>query len=250
MVTTDALLHGDCQRFLCYDECEYLLVLQLGGSVPAELAAYARLAEEAGYDRVSFSVDCPSNWVQHNMIGARLMGHPALTVGCIRAMLGAVEIAVTMKHRIGINGHNNYAELCDFVGQVREAGCRSFMAYVRIAILEGFLPRENYEVPPLRHEVAAQLKKNFPDLEIVPNGGIKTLKACRKHLQTFDGAMLGRETYRNPYLLAAVDSQLFGSEAPPFSRSKILLRLHPYIERHRVEGGVIHHVTRRALGLT
>ena len=198
MVTTGALLHGDRQRFLRYDECEHPLALQLGGSVPAELAACARLAEEAGYDEVNLNVGCPSDRVQHNMIGACLMGHPALVADCVKAMLDAVEIAVTVKHRIGINGRDSYAELCDFVGQVREAGCRSFTVHARIAILEGLSPKENREVPPLRYEVAAQLKKDFPDLEIVLNGGIKTLEACREHLQTFDGVMLGREAYHNP----------------------------------------------------
>ncbi|EVT85448.1 tRNA dihydrouridine(20/20a) synthase DusA [Pseudomonas aeruginosa] len=249
MVTTGALLHGDRQRFLRYDECEHPLALQLGGSVPAELAACARLAEEAGYDEVNLNVGCPSDRVQHNMIGACLMGHPALVADCVKAMLDAVEIAVTVKHRIGINGRDSYAELCDFVGQVREAGCRSFTVHARIAILEGLSPKENREVPPLRYEVAAQLKKDFPDLEIVLNGGIKTLEACREHLQTFDGVMLGREAYHNPYQLAAVDSQLFGSEAPPLSRSEALLRLRPYIERHQAEGGAMHHVTRHILGL-
>ncbi len=202
--------------------------------MPAELAACARLAEEAGYDEVNSTSGCPSDRVQHNMIGACLMGHPALVADCVKAMLDAVEIAVTVKHRIGINGRDSYAELCDFVGQVREAGCRSFTVHARIAILEGLSPKENREVPPLRYEVAAQLKKDFPDLEIVLNGGIKTLEACREHLQTFDGVMLGREAYHNPYLLAAVDSQLFGSEAPPLQSQRGLA---PSASVHRATPG-------------
>lgn len=236
-----------------------LVVLDL--MLPGEdgLTACRRLREQnnqvpiimltAKGDEGSRILGCPSDRVQHNMIGACLMGHPALVADCVKAMLDAVEIAVTVKHRIGINGRDSYAELCDFVGQVREAGCRSFTVHARIAILEGLSPKENREVPPLRYEVAAQLKKDFPDLEIVLNGGIKTLEACREHLQTFDGVMLGREAYHNPYLLAAVDSQLFGSEAPPLSRSEALLRLRPYIERHQAEGGAMHHVTRHILGL-
>ncbi len=249
MVTTGALLHGDRQRFLRHDECEHPLALQLGGSVPAELAAAARFAEEAGYDEVNLNVGCPSDRVQHNMIGACLMAHPALVADCIRAMQDAVAVPVTVKHRIGINGRDSYAELCDFVGQVREAGCRSFTVHARIAILEGLSPKENREVPPLRYEVAAQLKRDFPDLEIILNGGIKTIEDCCEHLQTFDGVMLGREAYHNPYLLARVDSELFGDDAAPITRAEALARMRPYIERHIAEGGAMHHVTRHVLSL-
>lgn len=249
MVTTGALLHGDRARFLGHDASEHPLALQLGGSVPAELAACAKLAEDWGYDEVNLNVGCPSDRVQHNMIGACLMGHPALVADCVKAMRDAVGIAVTVKHRIGINGRDSYAELCDFVGQVAEAGCRSFTVHARIAILEGLSPKENREVPPLRYEVAAQLKRDFPALEFVLNGGIKTLEECRTHLQTFDGVMLGREAYHNPYLLAEVDRQLFGSERAAPSRGDVLRQLRPYIERHLAQGGAMHHITRHVLGL-
>ncbi|OSR78048.1 tRNA-dihydrouridine(20/20a) synthase [Pseudomonas syringae pv. actinidiae] len=212
MVTTGALLHGDRERFLRHDETEHPLALQLGGSTAADLAACARLAEEAGYDEVNLNVGCPSDRVQNNMIGACLMAHPQLVADCVKAMRDAVGIPVTVKHRIGINGRDSYAELCDFVGTVHEAGCQSFTVHARIAILEGLSPKENRDIPPLRYDVVAQLKTDFPELEIVLNGGIKTLEQCSEHLQTFDGVMLGREAYHNPYLLAQVDQQLFGSE--------------------------------------
>jgi len=249
MVTTGALLHGDAQQFLRYDETEHPLALQLGGSVPAELAECAKLAEAAGYDEVNLNVGCPSDRVQNNMIGACLMGHPSLVADCVKAMRDAVDIEVTVKHRIGINGRDSYAELCDFVGQVRDAGCRSFTVHARIAILEGLSPKQNREVPPLRYDIAAQLKQDFPDLEIILNGGIKTLDECRAHLQTFDGVMLGREAYHNPYLLARVDQELFGSEAPVISRAQALRNMRPYIERHLSDGGAMHHITRHVLGL-
>ncbi|TXH90942.1 MAG: tRNA dihydrouridine(20/20a) synthase DusA [Pseudomonas sp.] len=249
MVTTGALLHGDARRFLRYHEDEHPLALQLGGSNPDELAACARLAEEHGYDEVNLNVGCPSDRVQNNMIGACLMAHPQRVADCIRAMQDAVSIPVTVKHRIGINGRDSYAELCDFVGTLHEAGCTSFTVHARIAILEGLSPKENREVPPLRYEVAAQLKQDFPDLEIVLNGGIKTLEECQQHLQTFDGVMLGREAYHNPYLLAHVDQQLFALERPVISRADALQRMQPYIEKHLAEGGAMHHVTRHVLGL-
>lgn len=249
MVTTGALLHGDRQRFLRYDESEHPLALQLGGSNPADLAACARLAEEQGYDEVNLNVGCPSDRVQNNMIGACLMAHPQLVADCIKAMQDAVSIPVTVKHRIGINGRDSYAELCDFVGTVHQAGCTSFTVHARIAILEGLSPKENREIPPLRYEVAAQLKRDFPQLEIILNGGIKTLVECREYLQSFDGVMLGREAYHNPYLLAEVDQQLFGLNRPAITRSEALSRMRPYIERHIAEGGAMHHVTRHVLGL-
>ncbi len=249
MVTTGALLHGDTRRFLQYDETEHPLALQLGGSNPADLAACARLAEQAGYDEVNLNVGCPSDRVQNNMIGACLMAHPTLVADCVKAMRDAVSIPVTVKHRIGIDGRDSYEQLCDFIGQVRDAGCRSFTVHARIAILSGLSPKENREVPPLRYDIAAQLKRDFPDLELVLNGGIKTLQACQEHLETFDGVMLGREAYHNPYLLAEVDGQLFGSERPPISRQEAMQVMRPYIERHMAAGGLMHHVTRHMLGL-
>jgi tRNA-dihydrouridine synthase A len=249
MVTTGALLNADPQRFLQHDEAEHPLALQLGGSVPADLAACARMAEAAGYDEVNLNVGCPSDRVQNNMIGAVLMAHPELVADCVKAMRDAVAIPVTVKHRIGINGRDGYAQLCDFVGLVRDAGCSSFTVHARIAILEGLSPKENRDIPPLRYDVVAQLKQDFPDLEIILNGGIKTLEQCLEHLQVFDGVMLGREAYHNPYLLAQVDQQLFGSSEPVISRAAALAAMRPYIAAHLQSGGSMHHVTRHVLGL-
>ncbi|MFJ3469901.1 tRNA dihydrouridine(20/20a) synthase DusA [Pseudomonas sp. NPDC090201] len=249
MVTTGALLHGDSERFLRHDQSEHPLALQLGGSNPADLAASARLAEAAGYDEVNLNVGCPSDRVQNNMIGAVLMGHPQLVADCVKAMRDAVSIPVTVKHRIGINGRDSYEQLCEFVGTVREAGCTSFTVHARIAILEGLSPKENREIPPLRYDVAARLKQDFPDLEFILNGGIKTLEQCCEHLQTFDGVMLGREAYHNPYVLAEVDRELFGSTAPQITRAQALAQLRPYVEAHLRDGGAMHHITRHVLGL-
>ncbi len=249
MVTTGALLHGDSERFLRHDQSEHPLALQLGGSNPADLAASARLAQAAGYDEVNLNVGCPSDRVQNNMIGAVLMGHPQLVADCVKAMRDAVSIPVTVKHRIGINGRDSYEQLCEFVGTVRDAGCTSFTVHARIAILEGLSPKENRDIPPLRYEIAAQLKQDFPDLEFILNGGIKTLEECREHLKIFDGVMLGREAYHNPYLLAEVDHELFGSSAPQITRSQALAQLRPYVEAHLGDGGSMHHITRHVLGL-
>ncbi|MFJ3483791.1 tRNA dihydrouridine(20/20a) synthase DusA [Pseudomonas sp. NPDC090202] len=249
MVTTGALLHGDSERFLRHDQSEHPLALQLGGSNPADLAAAARLAQAAGYDEVNLNVGCPSDRVQNNMIGAVLMGHPQLVADCVKAMRDAVSIPVTVKHRIGINGRDSYEQLCEFVGTVRDAGCTSFTVHARIAILEGLSPKENREIPPLRYDVAAQLTQDFPDLEFILNGGIKTLGQCREHLNTFDGVMLGREAYHNPYLLAEVDRELFGTGETPITRAEALAALRPYVEAHLRDGGAMHHITRHVLGL-
>ena len=249
MVTTGALLNGDAERFLRHDETEHPLALQLGGSTPADLAACARMAQDAGYDEVNLNVGCPSDRVQNNMIGACLMAHPALVAECVKAIRDAVSIPVTVKHRIGINGRDSYAQLCDFVGTVRDAGCESFTVHARIAILEGLSPKENRDIPPLRYDVAAQLKDDFPELEIILNGGIKTLEQCKAHLQVFDGVMLGREAYHNPYILAEVDQQLFGSSASVISRAQAIAQLRPYIAAHIASGGAMHHITRHILGL-
>ena len=249
MVTTGAILHGDTARFLRHSVAEYPLALQLGGSVAADLAACAKLGEAVGYSEINLNVGCPSDRVQNNMIGACLMGHPQLVADCVKAMQDAVDIPVTVKHRIGINGRDSYAELCDFVGTVRDAGCRSFTVHARIAILEGLSPKENREVPPLRYDVVAQLKQDFPELEIILNGGIKTLEDCQQHLQTFDGVMLGREAYHNPYLLAQVDQQLFGSTSAVLSRFEAMQSMRGYIAAHLAEGGSMHHITRHMLGL-
>lgn len=249
MVTTGALLHGQAERFLRFDLAEQPLALQLGGSDPHALAACAQLAAQRGYNEVNLNVGCPSDRVQNNLIGACLMAHPERVAECVRAMRDGVEIPVTVKHRIGINGRDSYAELVDFVGQVREAGCQTFIVHARIAILEGLSPKENRDIPPLRYDVVAQLKKDFPNLEMILNGGIKTLEQCQEHLKIFDGVMLGREAYHNPYLLAQVDALLFGQTTPIPSRQQILAQLRPYLQAHLAEGGAAHHITRHILGL-
>ena len=249
MVTTGALIYGATERFLRYHPSEHPLALQLGGSNPADLATCSKLAEQAGYDEVDLNVGCPSDRVQNNMIGACLMGHPQLVADCVKQMQDAVDIPVTVKHRIGINGRDSYAELCDFVGTVSEAGCTSFTVHARIAILEGLSPKENRDIPPLRYDVAAQLKADFPDLEFILNGGIKTLAECAEQLQTFDGFMIGREAYHNPWMMSELDHQLFGDQQRLITRTSVLEELRPYLLKHLAQGGKAPHITRHILGL-
>lgn len=250
MVTTGALIHGDRERFLEFNDCENPLVLQLGGSVPQEMAQCARMAQDWGYDEVNINIGCPSDRVQNNMIGACLMAHPQRVADCVDAMRQTVDIPVTVKHRIGINGRDSFQALVDFVGTVAEAGCEHFIVHARIAILEGLSPKENRHIPPLRYEVVAQLKQEFPHLQMTLNGGIKTLDECEEHLQTFEGVMLGREVYSNPWLLSEVDQRLYqDNTAAPISRSEVMLKLRAYIESQVAQGVKVTHITRHILGL-
>lgn len=249
MVTTGAVIHGERARFLGYNAEEQPLALQLGGSNPSELATCAALAEDAGFAEVNLNVGCPSDRVQNNMIGACLMAHPALVAEAIGAMRGTCGIPVTVKHRIGINGHDSYAQLCDFVGQVHEAGCDTFIVHARIAILEGLSPKENRAIPPLRYDVVHQLKADFPQLEIVINGGLTDLQVMAEQLQVLDGVMVGREAYHNPYLLAEVDQRFYGDTHTAPDRIAVMAAMRGYIARHIASGGLMNHVTRHMLGL-
>lgn len=249
MVTTGAVLNGDQARFLGYNPEEQPLALQLGGSNAQELAQCATLAEQAGYAEVNLNVGCPSDRVQNNLIGACLMGHPQLVADAVKAMRDACSIPVTVKHRIGINGRDSYEELVDFVGQVHEAGCETFIVHARIAILEGLSPKENRDIPPLRYETVHQLKEDFPKLEIILNGGLTDLDVMQQHMHELDGVMVGREAYHNPYLMAEVDQRFFGDDSPVRSRMEVLEALRPYIAAHLEQGGRMHHITRHILGL-
>ena len=249
MVTTGALLHGDTARFLDYDVSEHPVALQLGGSDPHDLARCAKLAEQWGYDEVNLNCGCPSDRVQNGAFGACLMAKPQLVADCIKAMQDACSIPVTVKHRIGIDDIDSYEAMANFVQTIAGIGCTTFIVHARKAWLSGLSPKENREIPPLRYDDVYLLKREFPALNIVINGGIRTLDECEQHLQHVDGVMLGREAYHNPFMLAAADQRLFGSTQPVKTRAQILQQLLPYIEKHLKNGGTLHHITRHILGL-
>ena len=229
MVTTGALLHGDVARHLDFGEQEHPVALQLGGSEPADLAASARLGAQWGYDEINLNCGCPSERVQKGAFGACLMAEPALVADCVKAMRDAVSIDVTVKHRIGINDQCSYEFMRDFVGTVAAAGCNTFIVHARSAILKGLSPKENREIPPLQHAYAYRLKREFPDLEIILNGGIKTVAEIDLHLAQVDGVMLGREAYHNPFLMAGFDARYYGDPTPPPSRADVVHAMLPYI---------------------
>lgn len=249
MVTTGALLHGDKARFLDYNACEHPLALQLGGSNPKDLAECSKIAEDWGYDEVNLNCGCPSDRVQNGMIGACLMAEPDLVAECIAAMQNAVNIPVTVKHRIGIDDMEDYEGLVKFVSTIAKTGCNTFIVHARKAWLKGLSPKENREVPPLQYDKVYQLKQDFPHLEIIINGGITTLEQSQQLLAHVDGVMLGREAYANPYLLAEVDQQIYGTSNPVISRNEVMIGFIAYCEEQVAKGTRLNHLTRHILGL-
>jgi len=250
MVTSGAILHGSPrERFLGHDDVEHPLALQLGGSDAGELAECAAIAEAWGYDEVNLNVGCPSDRVQNNLIGACLMAYPDKVAAAVKAMQAAVSIPVTVKCRIGIDDQDEDADLARFVAQVADAGCETFIIHARKAWLQGLSPKENRDVPPLNYPRVHRLKRDHPRLHIGINGGIKTLDACRSHLEHVDSVMVGREAYQNPWLLAGVDEALYGEPGPAATRHEAARALRPYIVRRLAEGAKLNHVTRHLLGL-
>ena len=249
MVTTGAVLHGDRARLLDFDAREHPLAIQLGGSDPGELAECARIAEGWGYDEINLNIGCPSDRVQRGRFGACLMAEPDLVAECVAAMAQAVGIPVTVKTRIGIDDRDSWEELTHFIRTVADAGCQTFIIHARKAWLSGLSPKENREVPPLRYDVAALVKEEFPALEIIINGGIQTLAEVESHLRTFDGAMIGRAAYHNPYLLAEADARLFGAHESAPTRREVVAAMLPYIQEGLARGTRLHAYTRHLLGL-
>ncbi|MDL2284390.1 tRNA dihydrouridine(20/20a) synthase DusA [Oxalobacter sp. OttesenSCG-928-P03] len=256
MVTTGALIHGDVHRHLDFNEEEHPVALQLGGSEPLDLAHCAKLGEKWGYDEINLNCGCPSERVQKGAFGACLMRETPLVSDCVKAMQDAVSIDVTVKHRIGIDHIDSYDFVRDFIGDIARTGCRIFIVHARNAILKGLSPKENREIPPLHYDVVYRLKRDFPDLEIILNGGIASEAEIDEHLRHVDGVMIGRAAYHNPYLMANFDSRYYGDNVAPRERKAVLEAMIPYMERQlslygkEAGGGLkLHGMTRHMLGL-
>jgi len=215
MVTTGALIHGDVARHLRFNAQEQPVALQLGGSEPADLAHCARLGAQWGYSEINLNCGCPSERVQRGAFGACLMAEPQLVADGVKAMVDVVDVPVTVKHRIGIDQVESYDFVRDFVGTVSQAGCQTFIVHARNAWLKGLSPKDNREIPPLRYEWAYRLKRDFPQLVIVLNGGITTTEQVQAHLTQLDGVMLGREAYHNPWWLSEWDAAFYADQLPP-----------------------------------
>jgi len=237
MVTTGALLHGDVARHLCYNDEEHPVALQLGGSEPAELAQCAGLGEQWGYDEINLNCGCPSERVQRGAFGACLMAEPQLVADCVKAMVDAVQVPVSVKHRIGIDKVDSYDFVRDFVGTVSAAGCSTFIVHMRNAWLKGLSPKENREVPPLRYDWAYQLKRDFPRLTIVVNGGITGSAQVQEQLEHVDGVMIGREAYHNPWWLSQWDAAFYGAGSSELTREQVEEQMVAYMAREAAEHG-------------
>jgi len=249
MITTGALIHGDRHRFLEHHADEYPLAIQLGGSEAEDLATCAVIAEEAGFNEVNLNVGCPSDRVQSGRFGACLMAEPELVAEGIAKMSQAIDIPVTVKTRIGIDDKDSYEELSAFINTVKQAGCDTFIIHARKAWLNGLSPKENREVPPLQYETVYQLKKDFPELEFIINGGFTTQDAIMEQYQHVDGVMIGRAAYQNPYLSAELEQAIFDAETPLLTRNEILERFIEYIQQNLDADVYLGHMTRHILGL-
>jgi tRNA-dihydrouridine synthase A len=250
MVTTGALLHGEVARHLRFNAEEHPVALQLGGSEPADLARCAQMGEQWGYDEINLNCGCPSERVQRGAFGACLMREATLVADCVKAMVDVVNVPVTVKHRIGVDRTESYEFVRDFVGTVAEAGCDVFIVHARNAWLKGLSPKENREVPPLRYDIVHQLKREFPQLTIVLNGGITTDAQVAEQLQHVDGVMVGREAYHNPWWLASWDAQYYGAPDSTLTREAVEQAMVDYMLRaHAEDGAPWYAIARHMLGL-
>ena len=247
MVHANAVIHGDRAKLLAMDSSEHPVALQLGGSEPELLAQAARIGAEAGFDEVNLNCGCPSDRVQAGRFGACLMREPELVAESVAAMIGACDVPVTVKCRLGVDDDHDWSHFLHFIDSIAGAGCRMFVIHARNAWLKGLSPKENREVPPLRYGWAYQLKRERPQLQIVVNGGIATMDEATQHLAHTDGAMLGRAAYHDPYLLHRLDVAWFGGALR--TRGDLLRAYRPYVEEQLARGAALKHITRHVLGL-
>ena len=249
MVTTGAIIHGDRTRFLRFDPAEHPVALQLGGSDPENLAQCAKFGAEAGYNEINLNCGCPSDRVQSGRFGACLMKEPDHVAACVQAMGQAVDIPVTIKCRIGIDDCDDQVFLDAFVDRLVDTGCKTFIIHARKAWLKGLSPKENREIPPLDYARVQKVKEKYPALRVILNGGITKISEIQDHLKIFDGVMIGREAYQNPYVLAEIEREIFGASVMP-ARAEIARAMMPYARRQAEEFGTpIKSITRHILGL-
>jgi tRNA-dihydrouridine synthase A len=249
MVTANAVVFGDREKLLGFASAEQPVILQLGGSDPARLAEASKIGADYGYAEINLNVGCPSDRVQEGRFGACLMAEPQLVADCVAAMNAAVEIPVTVKCRIGIDDQDEEQGLQDFVEIVSKAGCETFVVHARKAWLKGLSPKENREIPPLNYGRVHRLKASFPNLNIILNGGLETLEQGEPHLENLDGLMLGRAAYHMPWVMADVDSKIYGATNPCATRRDAVIAMLPYIEQQLSRGLFLHRITRHMLGL-
>lgn len=249
MVTTGALIHGDVDRHLRYQEAEHPIALQLGGSEPSDLAQCAKLAQQYQYDEINLNVGCPSDRVQSGRFGACLMAEPDTVAKGCAAMIAESDLPVTVKCRIGIDEQDDYSDLQKFVETVAHSGVTTFVVHARKAWLQGLSPKQNRDVPPLNYERVYLLKQEFPELQIIINGGIHTLQEVKQHLDKVDGVMMGRAAYQHPYLLRTIDQEIFGSQTAPVSEAELINQICDYVDEYMAQGAQLKYISRHIVGL-
>lgn len=254
MITSAAVVRGDAERLLAFDPMEHPLALQLGGSDPDELARAARAGAQFGYDEINLNCGCPSDRVQSGRFGACLMSEPQRVADCVRAMREVVDLPVTVKCRIGIEPMppavtDQYEFLTDFIATVAGGGCEVFVVHARRAVLGGLSPKQNREIPPLQYDTAQRLRRDFPELTFVVNGGVRTLEDVRAHLRVFHGVMIGREAYQNPYLLALLHQDVCDPHWPLPDREHVLEEYVRYVQARLEAGDPLRAMVRHVQGL-
>jgi tRNA-dihydrouridine synthase A len=250
MVTTGAILYGKCFHQLEFNEEEHPVAVQLGGSDIDDLVESSKIAEDYGYDEINLNVGCPSDRVQKGRFGACLMLEPDHVAECLNAMQTNVKVPVTIKCRLGVDHHEDYEFLYNFVNIVQNVGIKHFIIHARNGILKGLSPRQNRHIPPLKYDYVYQLKKDFSNLNITINGGIKNIDECKDHLKYVDGVMIGRAAYENPFLLKDIDTELYGIESNVNSKKSILNQYLDYVEERLQEGYDLSRMMKHLFGLS
>ena len=250
MINANAVLFGNQNELLKFNECEHPLAIQLGGNDPIKLSEAATISESYGYDEINLNVGCPSTKVQNGDFGAILMRNPNLVAKCVKAIKNNVNIPVSIKCRIGVDDMDEEKDLNTFIKKVSDSGCKVFIIHARKAWLKGLSPKENRNIPPLNYERVYKLKDEFPHLEIIINGGLENIEDSKNHLTKVDGVMMGRKAYENPFQLTKVDHLIYGMPFLPKTKEEVLLKMIPYIIQQHKAGVKINLISRHLIGLT
>jgi len=248
MIVSEAISRGDKRKLLSFNLNEKPLALQIGGSSPKLLAEATKVGEEFGYDEINLNLGCPSKKVEKNKFGACLMKEPDLVADCVSKMQAATKLPVTIKTRIGYDDTEDYENLYNFIEKLKNAGIKTFIIHARKAILGKFTPKQNLNIPPLKYDFVYRLKKDFPNEEIIINGGITSTDDVKTHLNEVDGVMIGRSAYHTPYILADIEKEIFNNHDIP-SRQEVIEQLLPYIREEVQKGTRLNQIMRHTLGL-
>ncbi len=248
MIVDEAINRGNKKKLLEFSINEKPVALQLGGSSPSLLAEASKIGEDFGYDEINLNLGCPSKKVEKNKFGACLMKEPNLVADCLSLMQTKTKLPVTIKTRIGYDDVEDYENLYNFISTLKQTGVKTFIIHARKAMLGKFTPKQNLNIPPLKYNYVYDLKKDFPNEEIIINGGITTTDEIKLHLNQTDGVMIGRAAYHTPYLLADIEKEIFKNNNIP-SRQEIIERLIPYIKEEIKKGTRLNQIMRHTLGL-